>query len=229
MNQPHIPDDARIVPPTNSPSASPRIPDAAYIIPRGVPSIPEDARIVPSGSSRVAGRATVAEAVFFGETEAVVVKAEVKSLQVSSFTTSKGSVYTRGDDGKYARYKTATGEHMPPTDLTVFVKPNNAYADQGLVSAAYMPGPKNGRVIVIEKGKAGSREITDISHVTDPRSLYIRIVGKDQSGRMVPGAEPEFTASLTATEGAVVYEIEQDRRTGQSFVHVGNNVATIIS
>lgn len=204
------------------------------------PIIPDEARVrVPALSKRncSAGRIALGGALDGGSQAPGVSPRGAQSREKSSrlpqvrqFTTSKGSVYKIGTDGKYSRFKTAIGEHIPSMDLIVFVAPSNPYADQLLTSAAYQPGVINGRVVVLERDeKSGSaREITDIADVANPSALTLRIVGIDQSGRVFPGRDPEFRASVTAETGSVVYEVGMDARTGQSVVHVGNSVTNVM-
>ena len=58
---------------------------------------------------------------------------------VVSFETSKGSVYTYGNDGKTTRFKTATGEQNAPQDLTVFIQFRDSNQEQDFLKAYRQP------------------------------------------------------------------------------------------
>jgi hypothetical protein len=94
--------------------------------------------------------------------------------RVTSFKTSKGSVYTYDEEGKTTRFKTATGEMDERDDITVFL-PLSAEQDQKILEALHFKSVDvETKIHVVERQPDDSVKILrDISEVTDPNRVYL--------------------------------------------------------
>ncbi|MGZ6004749.1 MAG: hypothetical protein ACXWLH_01215 [Candidatus Saccharimonadales bacterium] len=137
------------------------------------------------------------------------------------FITSKGSVYTLGDDNRYSRYKTVTGEQDDPTNLTVFMdmpKPYSPYYELKFLDASQ----NRGWILVVQLDQNGEWDgpVSQQSDIKDPNNLAVVVANRDTHQ-----IEAQVDATLFPEIGKKVFEYsEQD---GMKYTHVGHNVTNI--
>jgi len=144
---------------------------------------------------------------------------EVEGRLPYQFVTEKHSIYTLGADGRYSRFKTATGEQFPPADITVFMEVNDPHTEQHLLKGAQQTG-----AIFIGEFVGGDFKM-------------LKDIAQYEGGSLVVVAEDSYTggngdpaivrASLFPFEGGQVYE--ERREPNVTYRHTGSTVTKIIN
>lgn len=144
---------------------------------------------------------------------------------VASFETAKGSVYTYGEDGRVSRFKTATGEQDPPSDICVFLELDECQR-QRVSDVAYEKVLGQELVILEDIGDNRGEMRLNLEEVEDPTKLSIGIW--EDRKKMIA----KLPATLIPTQGTVPLELSHrmnpDRGVVRAYRHLGNEVVKIV-
>ncbi len=226
---PHIPDDARIVPlSTRGIEHREGMINSARIIPDGsTPQLvnPDDGgailrRAIGSATDRIDAARIVprdVNAQLGQETGQEILHRPAR------FVTSRGSVYTLGPDGRYQRFKTATGESLSPMGITVFLNGGvNNYDNMRLQRAMLVPEAI--RIIHVDE-QGNDTALHTLRDLTSRQPGSIFVVCPPENGQMLP-SEKRLPASLYPQLGDTPFEIGMTD-SGIVEAHIGNDIVEI--
>ena len=225
----HIPDDARIVPPsTRGIEHREGMINSARIIPDGsTPQLvnPDDGgailrRAIGSATDRIDAARIVRRDV---NAQLERKTGQEISHRPARFVTSRGSVYTLGPDGRYQRFKTATGESFNLMDITVFLNGGvNNYDNMRLQRAMLVPEAI--RIIHVDE-QGVETALHTLRDLTSRQPGSIFVVCPPENGQMLP-SEKRLPASLYPQLGDTPFEIGMTD-SGIVEAHIGNDIVEI--
>lgn len=144
-------------------------------------------------------------------------EAETEKFSVKQFKTAKGSIYAYDNEGKTARFKTATGEQMDRQDITVFLDLAPHEED------AFLHDIDEAKVYVVEELPNGTPKIIrNISEIDNKENIYLASI---KDGRWIR----KKRASVAPKEGYSVFDTRQFKKDGQTYTerHLGNKVVEV--
>lgn len=149
-----------------------------------------------------------------------ITKNEIITKTVTSFETSKGSVYTYDKNGKTSRFKTIDQEWQEKMDVTVFVSTDDDNKTK-IFDAYTRPNKFNFYLVEVQNDK--KVPIYGLDDIKNPENLRFCVFN-------IPENKWAFVckASLTPTIGAIVYEQRDSIKGDRKFqYHLGHEVTKI--